>query len=136
MKYLVTGCLVTLLSTNLLAQNSSPTLSFIQVMVLGTYHFDNPGQDLHNMKVDSVLTPAKQAELADVASRLAKFNPTKIAVEALSDRSDFVSNKFDGFTPDKLSKDPDERTQIAFRLAHQLGQKSVYGIDQQSDTID
>ena len=67
-------------------------------MVLGTYHFDNPGQDLHNMKVDSVLTPAKQAELADVASRLAKFNPTKIAVEALSDRPDFVSNKFDGFT--------------------------------------
>jgi Family of unknown function (DUF5694) len=105
-------------------------------MVLGTYHFDNPGQDLHSMKVDSVLTTAKQAELADVASRLAKFNPTKIAVEALSDRPDFVSNKFDGFTSDKLSKDPDERTQIAFRLAHQLGQKSVYGIDEQSDTID
>jgi hypothetical protein len=105
-------------------------------MVLGTYHFDNPGQDMHNMKVDSVLTPAKQSELADVASRLAKFNPTKIAVEALSDRPDFASNKFDGFTPEKLSKDPDERTQIAFRLAHQLGQKSVYGIDEQSKTID
>src|SRR5213075_448366 len=131
MKYLVTCCLVTLLSTNLLAQNSSPAMTPIQVMVLGTYHFDNPGQDLHNMKVDSVLTPAKQAELADVASRLAKFKPTKIAVEALSDRPDFVSNKFDAFTPDKLTKDPDERTQIAFRLAHQLNHKSVYGIDEQ-----
>src|SRR2546430_16848467 len=136
MKYFITGCLVTLFSTNLLAQNSSPATVPIQVMVLGTYHFDNPGQDLHNMKVDSVLTPAKQSELADVASRLVKFNPTKIAVEALSDRPDLVSNKFDGFTLENLNKDPDERTQIAFRLAHQLGQKSVYGIDEQSKTID
>jgi len=136
MKLLVPACLITLFSTNLLAQSPTPAPTRIQVMVLGTYHFDNPGQDLHNMKVDSVLTPAKQAELADVASRLAKFNPTKIAVEAVSDRPDFVSKKFDGFTPEKLSKDPDERTQIAFRLANQLGQKSVYGIDEQSKTID
>jgi hypothetical protein len=136
MKFLGTACLVTLFNISLLAQNSTPASTPTQVMVVGTYHFDNPGQDVHNMKVDSVLTPAKQAELADVASRLAKFNPTKIAVEALSDRTDFVTNKFDGFTAEKLNKDPDERTQIAFRLAHQLGQKSVYGIDEQSKTID
>ena len=136
MRILANACLAAFLSTNLLAESPTSAPTRIQVMVLGTYHFDNPGQDLHNMKVDSVLTTAKQAELADVASRLAKFNPTKIAVEALSDRPDFVSNKFDGFTVEKLSKDPDERTQIAFRLAHQLGQKSVYGIDEQSNTID
>ena len=35
-----------------------------------------------------------------------------------------------------MSNDPDERTQIAFRLAHQLSQKSIYGIDEQSNTID
>ena len=136
MRFFLNACVAAFLSINLLAQSPTPAPARIQVMVLGTYHFDNPGQDLHNMKVDSVLTTAKQAELADVASRLAKFNPTKIAVEALSDQPDFVSNKFDGFTVEKLSKDPDERTQIAFRLAHQLGQKSVYGIDEQSNTID
>src|SRR5438552_3753748 len=136
MRILANACLAAFLSTTLLAQSPTPAPVRIQVMVLGTYHFDNPGQDLHNMKVDSVLTPAKQAELADIASRLAKFNSTKIAVEALSDRADFVSNKFDGFTPEKLSKDPDERAQIAFRLAYQLGHKSVYGIDEQSNTID
>src|SRR5205814_2757867 len=86
------------------AQSSTPTLSSIQVMVLGTYHFGNPGQDMHNMKVDSVLTPAKQAELGDVASRLAKFNPSKIAVEALSDRSDFVTRKFQEFTLETLNR--------------------------------
>jgi Family of unknown function (DUF5694) len=108
----------------------------VRVLILGTYHFGNPGQDLHNMKVDDVRTPAKQAELADVATRLARFNPNKIAVEAVSERNDLTARKFDGFTPETLSKDPDERVQIAFRLAHNFGQKSVYGIDEQSDKID
>lgn len=31
----------------------------IQVMVVGTFHFDNPGQDLNNVAVDPVTTPAK-----------------------------------------------------------------------------
>ena len=105
-------------------------------MVLGTYHFGNPGLDLHNMKVDTVLTPAKQAELADVAARLAKFNPTKIAIEALSDRADFGTKKFADFKPEELATNPDERVQIAYRLAQQLDQKIVYGIDEQSKTID
>lgn len=119
-----------------LAQSPPESAAPIQVMILGTYHFGNPGQDLHNMKVDSVLTPAKQAELADVATRLAKFNPTKIAVEALPDRPGLGTSKFDGFSAETLTKNPDERAQIAFRLALQLEQKMVYGIDEQSDTID
>jgi hypothetical protein len=121
---------------NLSRSNSGEQRARAQVMVLGTYHFGNPGQDLHNMKADNVLTPEKQAELADVAARLARFKPTKIAVEALSERADLTAKKFDGFTPDTLTKDPDERVQIAFRLAQQLGQNSVYGIDEQSDKID
>jgi hypothetical protein len=88
------------------------------------------------MKVDDVRTPAKQAELAEVATRLARFNPTKIAIEAISDRPDLTTKKFDGFTPEVLTQNPDERVQIAFRLAQKLGHKSVYGIDEQSDKID
>ncbi|MDQ2825118.1 MAG: DUF5694 domain-containing protein [Verrucomicrobiota bacterium] len=116
--------------------NAEPPAEAVRVLVLGTYHFDNPGQDLHNMKVDDIRTPTKQAELADAAARLARFSPNKIAVEALSDRADLTTKKFDGFTPETLTKDSDERVQIAFRLAHNLGQKSVYGIDEQSDKID
>jgi hypothetical protein len=114
------------------AEKSEP----VRVLILGTYHFDNPGHDLHNMKVDDVRTPEKQAELADVAARLARFEPNKIAVEAVSDRDDLTTKKFDGFTPETLTKNADERVQIAFRVAHNLGQKSVYGIDEHSDKID
>jgi Family of unknown function (DUF5694) len=113
-----------------------PDSATVQVLVLGTYHFGNPGLDQHNLRVDSVLTPEKQTELADVAMRLAKFKPTKIAVEALPDRSDFSLTKFDEFSPDKLNTTPDERVQIGYRLGRLVGHRAVYGIDEQSDTID
>ena len=107
----------------------------MQVMVLGSVHLDNPGMDLHNLKVDDVRTPAKQAELQDIADRLARFAPTKIAVEARSDRSDLAYAKYEAFTPETLKQNADERVQIGFRLARQLGLKVVYGIDEQSDTV-
>jgi hypothetical protein len=116
--------------------NAGPEPAPVQVMVLGTYHFGNPGQDLHNMQVDDVRVPAKQAELADVATRLAKFQPTKIVVEALSDRPDLSYAKYETFKPEMLTEKADERVQIGFRLAKNLGHKIVYAIDEQSDTID
>ncbi len=125
-------CAFLVATTSMSAEPTAP----IQVLVLGTYHFGNPGQDLHNMKVESVLTPEKQAELADVAKRLAKFRPTKIAIEAWPDGPHFSNKKVENWTPESLTTNPDERVQIAFRLALQLGQESLYAIDEQSDTID
>ena len=40
-------------STSALAAEPAP----IEVMVLSTYHFDNPGKDVNNVKADDVLTP-------------------------------------------------------------------------------
>lgn len=125
----VFGCLSTF------AAGVEPSPAPVQVMVLGAYHFGNPGQDQHNMQVDDVRTPPKQTELADVATRLAKFQPTKIAVEALSDRPDLAYAKYETFQPETLTTNADERVQIGFRLAKNLGHKVVYGIDEQSDTI-
>jgi len=116
--------------------SAAPEPAPVQVLVLGAYHFGNPGQDLHNMQVDDVRIPAKQAELAEVATRLAKFQPTKIAVEARSDRPDLSYAKYEAFQPEMLTESSDERVQIGFRLAKNLGHKIVYAIDEQSETID
>lgn len=91
MKSVATPLYTLLAFVSITAEAQSPPAP-VKVMVLGAYHFDNPGHDLHNMKVESVLTPVKQAELAEVAARLAKFDPTKIAVEALSGRVDLVTD--------------------------------------------
>src|SRR6185369_5442370 len=52
------------------------------ILILGTYHFDNPGQDAVNLQADDVLAPKRQAEIETVIEKLARYGPTKIAIEA------------------------------------------------------
>ena len=52
-----------------------------EVLVLGTYHMASPGRDIFNSRVDDVLAPKRQAEIAEVVAVLKRFQPTKIAVE-------------------------------------------------------
>ncbi len=105
----------------------------IQVMILGSYHFNNPGRDIHNAKVDDVTTPQRQAELADVAARLARFKPTRIALEATVDAPDLTYAKYRSFAPADLSKNRDERVQLGFRVAHGARLAEVHGIDADGD---
>src|ERR1700679_3655140 len=52
-----------------------------QLMVVGVAHFDNPSRDVVNTKVDDVLTPKRQKEIAAIVAQLAGFHPTRVAVE-------------------------------------------------------
>ena len=117
------------LGTQAAAQEPAP----IEVMVVGTYHFDNPGRDIHNPKVDDVLKPARQKELEALAAALAEFKPTKIMVERLAKTSDLIDPRYAEFTPADLGKNRDERVQVAYRLAHRLGHRTVYAIDEQPE---
>lgn len=118
------------LPTAALAQTPPPEP--IEVMILGTYHFGNPGQDLHNARVDPVTTPDKQAQLEAVAEGLARFQPTAIAVERVApDQTTLLDPRFPAFTPADLLTNPDERVQLGYRLAHRLGLERVYAIDEQ-----
>lgn len=108
----------------------------IEVMIVGAYHMGNPGLDVNNAKVDSVLTPEKQKQLVTAVNRLAKFKPNKIAVEMVAKQPDMTAGDFEKFTPASLLTDANEITQIGYRLANLLGHKVVYAIDEQSETID
>ena len=111
------------------AQPAAP----IEVMVVGTYHFDNPGRDLNNPKADDVLKPRRQKELEALASALAEFRPTKIMVERVAKTADLVDPRYPEFTPAELGRNRDERVQIAYRLARRLGHTTVYAIDEQPE---
>jgi len=125
--------LLTLVAFAAPALASPPAEPPIQVMVLGAYHFGNPGHDIHNTKVDDVTTPRRQAEMAEVATRLARFKPTRIALEAQVDTSDLTYAKYRAFKPADLGKSRDERVQIGFRVARGAGLADVYGIDADGD---
>jgi len=131
MKYLLG--LLSLTVATILVGETPPS---IQVMVLGMYHMGNPGLDLHNIKSDDVTTPQRQKELAEVADQLAKFNPTRIALERVSKSEDFTDEKYTAFKIEDLATNRDERYQIGYRLAKLLNHSKVYAIDEDSDTID
>ena len=103
----------------------------VQVMMVGTFHMGNPGQDVANAEIESMLTVVRQAEIAAVVEALAAFQPNVIAVERITDAPGYIDPKFTDFTPDMLAEHADERYQIGYRLAAMEGITRVYGIDEQ-----
>lgn len=101
----------------------------VEVMVLGTWHFNNPGRDIHNIKSDDVTAPRRQAELQAVADALATFRPTKVMIERVPKTPDLVDPGYAAFTPADLGRDRNEIVQIGYRVARQLGLRQVHAID-------
>jgi len=99
-----------------------------EVLILGTYHMNNPGKDLFNTKADDVLAPKRQAELAELIEVLERFKPTKIAVERdagdqriVKDYKDYLAGTHE------LTRN--EIEQVGFRLAKELGHTTIYAVD-------
>jgi hypothetical protein len=52
-----------------------------QILLLGTFHFHNPGLDIAKTKTFDVMTPKAQAELENITQKISGFHPDKIFVE-------------------------------------------------------
>ena len=103
-----------------------------EVLVLGVYHMANPGRDIFNMKADDVLAPKRQAEIAELIAVLKKFGPTKVAVEADVWNED-VAKRYADTLAGKHELSRNETEQVGFRLAKELGHKTVYPVDVDGD---
>jgi hypothetical protein len=104
----------------------------VQVMLLGTYHFANPGQDVIKQDIDDVLQPKRQAELEDRARRLDQWKPDRIAVEWPFSRTDTTRARYARYLAKTLAPNRNEVVQIGFRLAALSGHDAVYPIDDDS----
>jgi hypothetical protein len=101
----------------------------VEVMLLGTFHFANPGQDAVNPNVDDMRVSRRQAELEDLATRLAAWQPQQLAVEAPFEEATEWQSRYDRYGAGTLPPSRHEIVQIGFRLAHRLGHARVYPID-------
>lgn len=101
-----------------------------QVLVVGTYHFSNPGHDLANVQADDVLAPRRQQELAALARAIGEFDPTLVAVEW---PADLVDTRYAQYLAGTLPESRNEVVQLGFRLAKQQGLQRVHGIDVDGD---
>jgi Family of unknown function (DUF5694) len=105
------------------------------VLLLGTYHMDNPGRDMMNLQVDDVLAPKRQREIAELVDDLARFRPTKILIEAEYGNPD-AQTKYSQYLAGKYELGRDEREQVAFRLARKMNLSQIYGVDFPMDLDD
>jgi len=98
-----------------------------EVLILGTYHFANPGRDQYNAEADNVLAPRRQAEIGDLIDRLAVFQPTIVAVEA--EPGGTVNARYAAWRRGEHELTANEREQIGFRLAGRFGLDHVTPVD-------
>jgi len=101
-----------------------------QVLLIGTYHFSNPGQDLNNVKAVDVLAPERQREIGKVVASLAKFAPNKVAVEW---PAQIVQERYPKYRDGQLQDSRNEVVQLGFRLARERSLQTVYGLDVEGD---
>lgn len=99
------------------------------LMVLGSYHFANPGKDVIKSKVTDVSTPERQREIMEMIAQLEKYCPTKIVVECDVETSAPIQERFDKYLADNYQLSVNEREQLGFRLAKNLKDKKIYCVD-------
>jgi hypothetical protein len=98
------------------------------VLVLATYHMNNPGLDVLNVQSDDVLTEKRQREIREFVKLLKRFKPTIIAVE-IPFGSAKLAERYNRYLRGEYQLTRDESDQIGFRLAKELNHQKMYGID-------
>lgn len=104
-----------------------------QVVVLGTYHFANPGLDVVKTDVADVLSPEKQAEIRAIVEALARFHPTRIAVEASPASAPGLDSLYRAYRAGAHELSRNEIQQLGFRLAARLDHPRVHPIDHRGE---
>ena len=117
----------------------------IKVVLLATYHFNNPGKDMIKVKERNILTPESQQDLDVVVGKIAQspVKPDQIFVESSFNEKKqldanyqlYLKNQYNKFT-DTIKQPRSKRYftegetfQFGFRLAKKLKHQEIYPID-------
>ena len=104
-----------------------------EVLVVGSYHMSNPALDAVNITADDVLAPKRQREIEELASRLARFRPTKVAVEIAFGRDSVSNTLYRRYLQGAHVLDRTEMQQLGFRVAKSAALPRIYGVDYDRD---
>jgi hypothetical protein len=125
---LATALTTFLAATRPTAAEENVAQAYPEVLILGVFHMANPGQDVHNMEADDILSPSRQAEIAAVVSVLRSFELTKIAVES-DVTSKRVPQRYAAYLAGEHELTRNETEQLGFRLAAELEHPAVFPVD-------
>lgn len=103
-----------------------------QVMLLGTFHFSNPGRDAVKTRSLDVTTAASQQYLEALARRIATaFRPTQVLLEYSPSSQAEVDRQYRDFRAGKFELPVNEVYQLGFRVAGYSGLEHVKSFDHQ-----
>lgn len=109
------------------------------VLLLGVFHFAGEQVDVNTtpnaLRID-MLSAERQQQIKQLVNELAKFRPTKIVFEAQPKYQAKYDSLYQAYLNGKLVTSPtfmaNETVQIGFRLAKQMGLKTLYPVDAQA----
>ncbi len=114
---------------------SAPPAPTATVMVLGVAHLV-ARRDVHNSVFeDSPLSPKRQAQIAAVVERLARFHPTKVLIEG-SFGDPVYAERYRQYLAGQFKLPANEIYQFGFKLAARAGDGTIYPIDADGPGLD
>lgn len=113
-----------------LALAAVPAPEPAKVMMLGVFHFANPGRDMVKSGVIDVMSPHNQAYLDGLSTRLAAFHPTDVLIECEPSEQGKFDTNFAAYQAGKFTLTSNENFQIGFRVAKAAGLKGVTCFDE------
>ena len=114
-----------------------------EILLLGTFHFHNPGGDFVKTKTFDVMTPKVQAELENITQKISVFHPDKIFVEwPWNEQKEldelytaYLGGQYEQYIGTKYPKNrqdfylKNEIMQLAFRAGKKAKLTRVYALD-------
>lgn len=112
------------------AAAAPPVVEPAKVMLLGMFHFANPGRDMVKGQVINVMAPENQAYLDGLAARMAAFRPTDVLAECSPTEQAKYDEKFRDYVAGRFVLPSNETYQIGFRVAKLAGLSGVTCFDE------
>ncbi|MEM7708371.1 MAG: DUF5694 domain-containing protein [Pseudomonadota bacterium] len=101
-----------------------------QVLLIGLFHFHNPGQDVVKTDVLDVMTDENQAYLQALSQRIAALKPTSVLLEYDPAMQQEMQAEYEGYRAGSFELTHNEIYQLGFRVAALANLKEVHPFDE------
>lgn len=120
----------------------------VNIILIGTMHFNNPGKDAAKSEEINILNPERQNDLEKITQKINKnYRPSKVFVEYPAKNQDDLDRLYKLYNHGKAYYQNDTLTkawqkryyeegeifQFGFRLAKKAGNSKVYAMDYPAD---
>jgi hypothetical protein len=100
-----------------------------KVILLGCFHFDNPGLDVAKFANADILSAKRQQEVLEVVNKMKRYNPSKIFIENTPSTQPYYDSLLQQYKIGKFDLKASETYQLGFRLAKELNLTTLYPVD-------